>query len=346
MARIKLAAMDVDGTLLRSDLTLSPAVMRALESLRDAGVTVAVVTGRTMGELIEFRQLLPWIRYYVISNGTTALDTERNCIFYKRYLPLETARAIERESRNYSVMTEVYADGVSYVNRNCWEQSGRYTPEDLHHPSLASGRVPLESIGTLLEAREIDIEKFHILFEHKQDLPALVAFCSGFDVETVLSIHDGLEITRRGVDKGSGLAALCDHIHISPKKQPRSETACRIYRCSGAPASPSRWKTRRNRCAAAPPSSRQTTIPTAQFGRSSRFCARADTGEYVYLPQELKRAVERSWTSILHRAKRSNSAFSAFGRAFFAIYHCFGRPAGAQHAVCHPVAIVLIALCK
>jgi Cof subfamily protein (haloacid dehalogenase superfamily) len=215
MAKIKLAALDVDGTLIRSDLTLSFAVIQALESLRDAGVTVSIVTGRTMGELIEFRRQLPWIRYYVVSNGTTALDTERNAIFYQRYLPLGTARAIERESRNYSVMAEVYADGVSYVNRASWEQSERYTAENLHHPSLASGRVPLESIAELLEARESEIEKLHILFEHKEDLPKLITFCSGFDVETVLSIHDGLEITRSGVDKGSGLAALCDYLHIS-----------------------------------------------------------------------------------------------------------------------------------
>ena len=218
MAKIKLAALDVDGTLIHSDLTLSPAVMRALESLRDAGVTVSVVTGRNMGELIEFRQQLPWIRYYVVSNGTTALDTEQNNIFYRRYLPLETARAIERESRNYSVMTEVYADGVSYVERARWEQSWRYTAEDLHHPSLAVGRAPVESIGALMEARKSDIEKFHILFEHNEDLPQVLAFCSQFDVETVLSIHDGLEITRKGADKGSGLTALCDFLQISPEE--------------------------------------------------------------------------------------------------------------------------------
>ncbi|MEZ4628506.1 MAG: HAD-IIB family hydrolase [Eubacteriales bacterium] len=199
-------------------LSLSHAVKRALESLRDAGVTVAIVTGRNMGELISFRRELPWIRYFVVSNGTTALDAERDLIFYEQYLPLDTARKIERETRKYSVMTEVYADGVSYVNRDCWEHSERYTRENLHHPSLAAGRAPVESISEPLERRESDIEKFHILFEHKEDIPALISFCLRFDIDYVLSIHDGLEITRRGVEKGSGLQALCDYLHIPPEK--------------------------------------------------------------------------------------------------------------------------------
>ena len=83
MAKIKLAALDVDGTLIRRDLSLSKAVEQALQSLHDAGVEVAIVTGRTMGELIHFRKLLPWIRYFVVSNGSVGLDAERNVRFYE-----------------------------------------------------------------------------------------------------------------------------------------------------------------------------------------------------------------------------------------------------------------------
>ena len=218
MAKIKLAALDVDGTLVRSDLSLSPAVVRAVQSLRDANIEVAVVTGRAMGELILFRQQLPWIRYFVVSNGATALDTERNVTFYQRHLPLTIARAVERESRQYPVMTEVYADGVSYVTRARWEQSERFTAEFLHHPSLSSGRVPVESVGALLDARTSDVEKLYVSFEHSEDLPKLASFCRGFEVDLVVSIHDGLEVNQKGVEKGSGLAALCDYLGISPKE--------------------------------------------------------------------------------------------------------------------------------
>ncbi len=218
MAKIKLAALDVDGTLVRSDLSLQPAVVRAIQSLKDAAIEVAIVTGRTMGELNYFRKQLPWLRYFVVSNGATALDTVTNTVFYRKHLPLSIARTIERESRRYSVMTEVYADGVSYVGRRQWEQSERYAAEFLHHPSLASGRVPVESVGDLLDARAEDIEKLYLSFEHPGDLPKLESFCREYPVDLVLSIHDGLEVNQKGVQKGSGLLALCEYLNILPKE--------------------------------------------------------------------------------------------------------------------------------
>ena len=218
MAKIKLAALDVDGTLVRSDLSLSPAVIRAVESLREAGIIVSIVTGRSMGELILFRQAFPWIRYFVVSNGATGLDTETNHTFYENHLPLSVARAVEQEARNYSVMTEVYADGISYVNRDCWAEAERYTAEFLHHPSLAPGRVPVDSVGDLLAARTNDVEKLYISFERLSDLPQVRSFCESFPVDLVTSIHDGLEVNQKGVEKGTGLVALCNYLGILPEE--------------------------------------------------------------------------------------------------------------------------------
>lgn len=216
MAKIKLVALDVDGTLVRSDLSISPAVIRAVESLRDAGVAVAIVTGRTMQELTLLRQDLPWLRYFVLSNGATVCDTKADVVFYENHLPLSIAREIEREARNYPVMTEVYADGVSYVNRDCWSHTERYDAAFLHHPSLESGRVLVDSVGDLLAARSSDVEKLYVSFEALSDLPKLRAFCEDFPVDLVTSIHDGLEVNQRGVEKGSGLAALCKYLEVSP----------------------------------------------------------------------------------------------------------------------------------
>ena len=218
MAKIKLVALDVDGTLVRSDLSLSPAVVLAVESLRDAGILVSINTGRSMGELIVLRRSLPWIRYFVVSNGATGLDAETNHTFYENHLPLSVARAVEQEARNYPVMTEVYADGISYVNRDCWAEAERYTAEFLHHPSLAPGRVPVDSVGDLLAARTNDVEKLYISFERLSDLPQVRSFCESFPVDLVTSIHDGLEVNQKGVEKGTGLVALCNYLGVLPEE--------------------------------------------------------------------------------------------------------------------------------
>lgn len=216
MSKIKLCALDVDGTLVRSDMSLSPAVKRAVESLRDAGVTVAVVTGRSMGELIDFRRSFPWIDYFVVSNGATGLDTKNNHVFYENHLSLAIAREIEREARNYSIMTQIYADGTSYLDRICWEQIDRFTAEHMKHPSLIAGYTPVEHVGEFLAARTTDVEKLYLTFEDLSDLPKLHSFCETYPVDLVTSIYEGLEITQKGVEKGTGLTALCDYLDILP----------------------------------------------------------------------------------------------------------------------------------
>ena len=216
MADIKLVALDVDGTLVRRDLTISPAVIRAVESLRDAGVTVSINTGRSMGELIEFRKSFPWIRYFVVSNGATGFDAQTDSTFYENHLPLSIARVVEREARKYRTLTQVYADGTSYLDKALWPQIGRFSAGHMHHPSLIAGYTPVEHVGKLLAARERDIEKLYFSFEDLSDLPRLRAFCETFPVDLVVSIQNGLEVNQKGVEKGAGLTALCDYLGISP----------------------------------------------------------------------------------------------------------------------------------
>lgn len=218
MAKIKLAALDVDGTLVKTDLSLSPAVLEAVQSLRDAGIKVAIVTGRNMGELTCLREKLPWLRYFVVSNGALALDAATGERFFQKMLPLEIARAVEREARKYPVMTEVYADDYSFVNLDRWEHSELYTAEFLHHPSLAVGRVPILSVGDFLAERQSDVEKLYISFQNPGDRIELQAYCEQFPVDLVTSIHDGLEVNQQGVEKGAGLAALCRYLGIAPEE--------------------------------------------------------------------------------------------------------------------------------
>ena len=218
MAKIRLAALDVDGTLVRSDLSLSPAVIRAVESLRDAGIVVSINTGRSMGEMIDFLRSLPWIRYFVVSNGATGYDAEMGKTFYENHLPITIAREIEREAQKYPVLTQVYADGTSYLDEALWPHITRFTAEHMHHPSLIAGYTPVEHVGDLLAARENDIEKLYISFEDLSDLPRLRAYCERFPVDLVTSIHNGLEITQKGVEKGTGLVALCEYLGILPEE--------------------------------------------------------------------------------------------------------------------------------
>lgn len=218
MKPIKLAALDMDGTLVRPDLTITDRVNNAIQALLDAGVTVAVVTGRSTNELKEINVRFPQIRYFVVSNGARGYDTFTGKNFYEDLLPLSLAKVVARETLNMQVMLEVYADGSSYVPSNCWNNVAYYNAAFLHHPTLSAGRVPVDDVHTFLRGRQGDVEKLYISFHNPSDLDTLRAFCSKLPVDLIVSIQHGLEVNRRGVEKGAGFRALCGYLGISPEE--------------------------------------------------------------------------------------------------------------------------------
>jgi Cof subfamily protein (haloacid dehalogenase superfamily) len=218
MTSIKLAALDVDGTLVRSDMTVTKRVDSAVRSLMDAGVTVAVVTGRTTNELKEIRARFPQIRYFVVSNGARGYDTVTGEDFYQNLLPLSIAKTVAKETLNMQVMLEAYADGAAYVPRACWENRAFYDAAYLLHPSLSAGRVPIDDVHAFLDERRSDIEKLYISFHDPSDLDKLYSFCGNLPVDQVVSIQNGLEINQSGVEKGAGFRALCDYLDVSQEE--------------------------------------------------------------------------------------------------------------------------------
>ena len=62
---IKLIALDMDGTLLRSDKTIDPRTAEDLQKAADRGLHAAYCTGRGLAEMQDTFQTLPMIRYAV-----------------------------------------------------------------------------------------------------------------------------------------------------------------------------------------------------------------------------------------------------------------------------------------
>jgi Cof subfamily protein (haloacid dehalogenase superfamily) len=89
-SRIRLIALDIDGTLLRSDKTLSPRTREAIDRARASGVRVVLVTGRRYPSARRVAQELGGDVLLVLHNG--ALVIERGRVL--RCRPLARAAAL------------------------------------------------------------------------------------------------------------------------------------------------------------------------------------------------------------------------------------------------------------
>jgi len=88
--RYRLLALDIDGTLLRSDKTISPRTLAAVESARGRGVRVVLVTGRRHPAARRIAEQLGKDLDLVLHNG--ALIVENGEVL--RCLPLPRALAL------------------------------------------------------------------------------------------------------------------------------------------------------------------------------------------------------------------------------------------------------------
>src|SRR5258705_11248444 len=89
---MRLAAIDLDGTLLRSDGTISQRSRAAIRTVRDAGIVVVIMTARGPASVTAVAHDAGIAGSAICSNGGLIVDLATGAILRQRLL--ETATAI------------------------------------------------------------------------------------------------------------------------------------------------------------------------------------------------------------------------------------------------------------
>lgn len=112
----RLAAVDLDDTLLGPDKVISAANLEAIQRLRDLEITVVLASGRRHENMTRFHKQLGLQGAIVSCNGAQVRDMETDEVFYQRLLPAERAAHVV-EMGNALGLTQNYyhTDGDVYV---------------------------------------------------------------------------------------------------------------------------------------------------------------------------------------------------------------------------------------
>lgn len=86
MRKIKLVALDLDGTLLNSEKRVSERNRRAMEACIQKGIHVVPCTGRTWAGIPDEIRCLPGIRYAITLNGGVIFDSRENKVIQEHKL--------------------------------------------------------------------------------------------------------------------------------------------------------------------------------------------------------------------------------------------------------------------
>lgn len=108
--KFTLAAIDLDGTLLGPDRKISPANLRAVQRLQDAGLQIALASGRHYHNMRRYAEALPGIEWMVSCQGGESSNIARDVVLNREFLArgdvstiLETARTRDFAAVIYTV---------------------------------------------------------------------------------------------------------------------------------------------------------------------------------------------------------------------------------------------------
>lgn len=214
--KIQLLAIDMDGTTLNSQNTLSPINQKALQKAVNAGILVVPATGRQFSGLPPELEKLSGIRYYLCSNGAVVYDRQEQKILHSDLMETEQAlRAYREISLCKSASSDIYIDGKAYTNSIRYAHPIDYGVDARHLDTFLASRSPLENLPDFIEHNQLRPEKIFSIFKDTEEWQSCWnTLCTWPEIAVTNSISNAIEVTNVTATKGSGLQALAKILQI------------------------------------------------------------------------------------------------------------------------------------
>lgn len=220
MRRIKLIAVDLDGTILNRSGEITQRTYNALELASAAGCTIVIFTGRAVSMVPKSIKESPIIGYLSTSNGACLRRTKDDCILHHVFLDKKVAQGVSSVARAGNAAIKLFFENYAVFDiRN--------------YPYILAGAKHLSRNGLkrLCETRKNIRFVFSAEYELRHSLASLEKIGCNFrtniaceqvlctlrenkNINAVRVQENELEITSFGVSKGMSLGVLCSMLHI------------------------------------------------------------------------------------------------------------------------------------
>lgn len=213
MEKIKWVVCDLDGTLLKSDSTLSTENIEAIKDLMDKDINVILATGRLDLMAKEYINKLN-IKCPVIScNGGLIRNPVTEEILFKKLIHNKFSKEIILFCLSNDIDFLIYTPYMVYFSKNNYRINHYILKNETIEKEF---RIPLEEFNEdtfVLEG--VEIVKILLFSEFQDRIDELALhFSSNLDLEVVSSSKGLLDIMARGVTKGNGLKILKEKINL------------------------------------------------------------------------------------------------------------------------------------
>ena len=213
---IRMIALDLDGTLYNSEKEIAPKTLASLRRAADMGIEVVPATGRPLGAVPANVRELDFVNYIITCNGAALYDRNGKCLYE---ITLDTALSAElvRKLNGYDISLDAFIGGKSYryasnmaiIDKLCWS--------DKMKEYIRSTRNTVDDLEKYILENDLPVQKLTLNFTEDGrggfvDRDAVSEMLGEYSdrIDVVCGGDHDLEVTVRGVNKGSGLKKLAE----------------------------------------------------------------------------------------------------------------------------------------
>ncbi|MDX8289434.1 Cof-type HAD-IIB family hydrolase [Metabacillus indicus] len=215
----RLLALNIDGTLLRSNGRLEPSTREAVQYVQNKGVYVTLVTSRHFQMAKKLAKALKINNLLVTHSGAFVSDKVDRSLYENRIS--------EEKTFNLVQVLETFDCNVRIVHERFSLGNRKKVSSSILGKTLLSPKDPLfypvqfvESLGENLRDEPLAAPKLDVYFSEAEScLEAEKVLANAFEGITVRVKNPSmLEITAKGVSKEKGLRLLGQHLGIAQEE--------------------------------------------------------------------------------------------------------------------------------
>ena len=213
--KIRLIALDLDGTVFNEKKEITSSVRSAIISAIKHNIIVMPATGRPEAGLPEAFLTIPGVKYALTSNGARIIDIHTKKALYEDKLPLSESLHVLDYMARYGYSPDIYIDGQVFVERRAYEEVLKHFDLGGLLPYFLKSRQPVENLREYIINKGKDVEKINLMIQEKEKKQIMIQELSSFSsiaISCGLSIN--LEVTSKTVNKGAAIIAFGKQLGI------------------------------------------------------------------------------------------------------------------------------------
>jgi Cof subfamily protein (haloacid dehalogenase superfamily) len=246
---IKALALDLDGTLLRPDNSISKRTLSALKACMDRGVRIILCTGRAAEAAEYYRAAIGAEGPMVYYNGAEVVDMPGGKVLNAVLLDLEAVDFCVDLSRSAGIYFQAYFPGPGYPDdpRNILTAELRGPEREMYfrHTGILAVMENLKETIALQKSRGCIKGMFIGEPEDLEEMRSRVEERFGGRIYMARSFKTFLEILNAGASKGLGLQYVMDRQGIAKNEIMAfgdDENDIPMFRTAGFSAAPANAK--------------------------------------------------------------------------------------------------------